>query len=347
MAEGNSQHTERPLPDRAASKVDPGTKQRVAFVTGDRICSMCGFNLYGQPINRESHYNMLAVRCPECGTMAAIQEYPVLGKWGARWGRLIAAIWLITILVWVSIVGTTIADYCRDASFYAVEPVSRQVALSFSEYYRSHRSEFTSRLSEEYERQYGSPNDIREGSLGFFVDPQWWEQQADQTAIVAAAGTWRQRYDWGAIRGLLLNFIPMILLGCYWSILVPSKRWFATGLVSLILCGTAFAMVHYTHLSLLWLTAPWAATQIDYQLLVYSSGAYLTTGSIAEQCVGMPIRLVMCFILIIPLFIGMHFGRILVRAAVIALLPPKSRGWLAFLWTADGKDPPGKTWVDK
>ncbi|HED53526.1 MAG TPA: hypothetical protein ENJ00_04925, partial [Phycisphaerales bacterium] len=49
-----------------------------SVVLGDRLCVACAYNLRGQPVYRESEYGLYLVRCPECGTPAAIQEYPML-----------------------------------------------------------------------------------------------------------------------------------------------------------------------------------------------------------------------------------------------------------------------------
>ncbi len=67
-------------------------------LVGDRACAKCHFNLAGQTIVRERHYGMLMVRCPECGTPAALQEYPLLGRWAARLGYVVAASWMFVVL---------------------------------------------------------------------------------------------------------------------------------------------------------------------------------------------------------------------------------------------------------
>ena len=57
-------------------------------VSGDRFCTRCGYNLVAQPIVREERYEMLIVRCPECGAVAAIEQYPMLERWARRWAAL-------------------------------------------------------------------------------------------------------------------------------------------------------------------------------------------------------------------------------------------------------------------
>ncbi|MHC4949188.1 MAG: hypothetical protein ACYTG1_13185, partial [Planctomycetota bacterium] len=73
-------------------------EERVSVLVGDRLCIGCGYNLTGQPVLREPHYRLLIVRCPECATVAGLQEYPVLGRWANRWAALVAALWFVVLL---------------------------------------------------------------------------------------------------------------------------------------------------------------------------------------------------------------------------------------------------------
>ena len=62
------------------------------------ISSQNALRMIGQPVLREPHYNMLILRCPECGTVASIQDYPTLGRWANRWAIILSAFWLLIIL---------------------------------------------------------------------------------------------------------------------------------------------------------------------------------------------------------------------------------------------------------
>ncbi|MFG0259295.1 MAG: DUF4199 domain-containing protein, partial [Phycisphaerales bacterium JB041] len=84
------------------------TTERLGVVSGDRLCVQCGFNLHGQTITREPHYRMLSVRCPECSTLASLQEYPVLGRWGPRFGVILALVWLVFTLGAIFFTGFTL-----------------------------------------------------------------------------------------------------------------------------------------------------------------------------------------------------------------------------------------------
>ena len=91
----------------SASETEKTVASHCSFVTGDRLCIRCGYNLIGQSILREPHYNLLIARCPECGAVAGVQEYPLLGPWAHRWGMIIAALWFILIIgFWAGSSGT-------------------------------------------------------------------------------------------------------------------------------------------------------------------------------------------------------------------------------------------------
>lgn len=76
-----------------------GTEKITGIIRGDRVCIACGFNLCGQRIVREPAYNLLIARCPECGQAAALQEYPLLGRWANRWAATLAGVWLLGFFV--------------------------------------------------------------------------------------------------------------------------------------------------------------------------------------------------------------------------------------------------------
>ena len=64
----------RPNPTEGSRGPD-ARAERIAVVTGTRLCIRCGFNLTGQMILREPAYDLLIARCPECGTPPPV-PYP-------------------------------------------------------------------------------------------------------------------------------------------------------------------------------------------------------------------------------------------------------------------------------
>lgn len=96
-------------------------EQRVSTLVGDRLCIRCCYNLVGQPILREQHYNMLIVRCPECGTVASLQEHPLLGRWAMRWAAVLAGLWILVLLGMWFITTATLYGMTREAAFESLD----------------------------------------------------------------------------------------------------------------------------------------------------------------------------------------------------------------------------------
>jgi hypothetical protein len=61
----------------------------------DRLCSRCAHQLAGQTVYRDQRLNLLFLRCPECGTAAAVTEFPIAGRWMRRFGAAVIALMLI------------------------------------------------------------------------------------------------------------------------------------------------------------------------------------------------------------------------------------------------------------
>lgn len=64
-------------------------------IRADRACIGCGFNLFGQTVSKEEHYGLAITRCPECGTVAALQSYPTMSHWVNRFRVILASFWII------------------------------------------------------------------------------------------------------------------------------------------------------------------------------------------------------------------------------------------------------------
>lgn len=57
---------------------------------GERLCMKCLQPLLGRPVEREPETGLLHVRCGECGTAAALFEYPTLAPWMRRMRAVVA-----------------------------------------------------------------------------------------------------------------------------------------------------------------------------------------------------------------------------------------------------------------
>ena len=72
--------------------------ERLGVITGVRICAKCGFNLMGQTILREPIYSLIVARCPECGQVAPLQEYPSNARLARHWTMFLSALLILLIL---------------------------------------------------------------------------------------------------------------------------------------------------------------------------------------------------------------------------------------------------------
>jgi len=78
--------------------MDPVRSQRETL-QGDRLCMQCMQPLAGRTIEREPASGLLFVRCGECGTAAALFEYPTLSPWLPRIKSVLAASLVVTTVV--------------------------------------------------------------------------------------------------------------------------------------------------------------------------------------------------------------------------------------------------------
>ncbi len=106
-----------------------GTGKVTGQVMGDRVCSVCGFNLHGQQIVREEHYGMLIVRCPECSATAALEEYPSLGKWAGRLSFLTASVFLLGMVALFFVSSALIAGFAASSQNEQITSIARLIAV--------------------------------------------------------------------------------------------------------------------------------------------------------------------------------------------------------------------------
>jgi len=180
----------------------PAREERVSTLVGDRLCSNCGYNLMGQPVLRESHYDMLIVRCPECATIAAPQEYPLAGRWTNRFVALAASVALLfTLGLFIVTVGSLLLG-----SLILVEASIEGL-----------RSEVRQIVSQNVPNYYGYG-----GSQAFQA---WWTTQPEGS-VFKAVGGWRA-VAWDRT---FFAFIPTLIafaLGTIWSVVLihwPRRR---------------------------------------------------------------------------------------------------------------------------
>jgi hypothetical protein len=312
----------------AVGQEAPAQDERVSVVLGDRVCIRCGFNLHGQTIVRERHYAMLAVRCPECSTIAPLQEYPTLGPWAHRFGLVLAAAWLGCILVMAFFTWLTFFGAAEGIAGIATAPAARQIGLAFEEYRQANiEPDDTGTL-------YSSNSPWATYSrdpVDSFVDADWLaEQDLRRFAPATPGGV----FGPAAVALTLPIALSTFFWGVLWSVVLlhrrPAGRLVATGLI----VAASVAVLVLSH----WGSprdadgfGPWQS---------YYWGIGVQTQSFASRAFGLVPSLIGTALLFAAMIAGLLLGRKIVRGLIRLLLPPNLRGPLAVLWHVDGLPSP-------
>jgi hypothetical protein len=178
----------------------------VARVEGTRPCLRCGHDLHGQSILREPEHGLFIARCPECGTVAALTEYPTLGVWGRRLGTALMAT-MIALLIPMALL-----------SALALFGMS---AILFDERIREVRPVLESMASDPLNGQ---------------ITPEWWIANGAEARQRMLAALFRfDRQD--LMLAVAMSPLP-VLIGIVWSAILsglPGRRvWLAGPLIGAI-----------------------------------------------------------------------------------------------------------------
>jgi len=307
--------TETPSGSRAAPATTAVAHHRVSSLTGDRLCIRCAYNLVGQPILREPHYDMLIVRCPECATVASVQEYPLLGPWAGRWAAVAAGLWLLFLMAFWIGTGAMIFGFSVGVGEWSADKLSQVFYHDYAAWEQTQRATVALNTAT---RPVGVL--AAQPSTAYQV---WWEG-LDLQPFINSKGGWLTLIDWEA----LLLWIPLGLLsfvcGCVWAVMLLANKTRARLLwgVCIMAVAVAFSIIPL----------------VDW--LADGSNSY---GNISRQILGpifMGLSLAfggMC------LLIGLVVGRTAIRWLLVLLLPPRLRSPLAMFWLADGLQPPSTT----
>ncbi len=302
----------------------PAGGERVSLLCGDRPCARCGFNLTGQHVIREPHYAMLVVICPECGTPAALQEYPLLGRWAARWGALLAAVWVLFIL---ALLAATVGASCGFAVLsteMAGERFGKYIAELHLEWLKQDPSVRTP--APDPTTTASQANFIAQGAHPYSrIDSNWWAAQ-DLSLLLQKSGGWWAMFDWGIVYAWLGAFLPLTAAGIVWSIALSHVRRRRLWIVIPVVYAIVVAI----------LAVVWSAEgPRSSRAWSWNTGRDLAGEVYFVPAIAMTIGAEM-----IAVFVGLMVGRPLARGLVRMFLPPKRRAPMSFLWTCDGKEPP-------
>ena len=299
------------------------TEVPLSMIEGDRLCAGCSYNLRGQTVVREPHYGLAIVRCPECGVPAALQEYPLLGRWPGRIRVFVALSYTLAcffalfatfmILMGMTAVTTEAAD----------DSLANSIAERWADYVNTEEALDNKPLSgmplfnQATRDQYGKLTPY----VWNYVDRDWWRSvRKDEPLSKRVIDVVK------SMRGLLVVFAAAYLIGgCLWIVLLLAARRPVAFLV--ILIPAAFVMLF--------------AFSDTFQNSGFNG--WSPASGIAQDEMFSAASVVVLSLWIIFGGIGIFVGRSLARLGVRALLPPTMRGALAELWFTDNKPLPPST----
>ncbi len=314
-----------PAPPVAAASA-PGASARPAAadvrlgeLRGDRLCTTCHFNLTGQLIVREGHYGMVIVRCPECSTVASVQEYPLLGMWVGRWTALLAAVWFIALCGMMAGSVGMMTVMTMNVGQDLTAPLAVRIGMMQKEDSKAQIA--ANPLLAGSGNAWGSPEWLANQTIGenMMVDGTWWGKQDAAKVIADAGGVWAcievgRTLAWWPFSFLVLG------MGTAWSLALLHQPRRRVWLFALVIAGISVAI----------------AVVISFNINSFGSRGLIGSHGAAQRALGWPVNIagVLAFT---PVLMGsMVVGRSIVRGLVRLMLPPRLRGPLATLWIADG-----------
>lgn len=302
-----------------------GTDQErpVSTILGDRLCVKCAYNLRGQPVVREAHYGLLIARCPECNTPAALQEYPLLGRWPGRIRVLVALAYAIVVMLAVALALGMLGGFSAGIAGEGRRGAAQAIAEQWAAHVNAKEAEGSSiaKSLPLYTQLYRDDNGRVNAYIWNPVDPEWWRAQDERpvwTTLLWPVVRENTRY-------IFLTAMVFFVYASAWAVLLLGARrpvmlvaWMVP--LALVLCFQALEHV------------------------VDASAAVNHNANSLARADALPAA-TMVVALVWSIFggLGVWFGRPLARLGVRALLPPTLRGALAELWFTDGVALPTNT----
>lgn len=294
----------------------------VATIMGDRLCVACAYNLRGQPVLKEEHYGLYLARCPECGTPAAVQEYPTLGRWPGRIRVFVALSYAMTVLGSLLMIMLLLAAMSEGLKETAAQPLAVEIAAAWAD----HVNEEEAAGRDPFQGRANTP--AQRDAAGRFITNQWyaidvgWWRSHDRFSSIITRMAYMVRTSWSL---MVLLALPMFLLGAILAVLLLGARrrvLLAAGAIPAVLMATVFLLT----------------ASIDRK-----NTGWVSPSEIANESM-MAVAVAGIFVLwLIVGSVGLMLGRPLARLGVRALLPPTMRGSLAELWYTDDKPLPPNT----
>ena len=299
------------------------TEEPLSTIEGDRLCAGCAYNLRGQTVVRETHYGLAIVRCPECGVPAAIQEYPLLGRWPGRIRVFVALSYILACLFALFMTFILLMATTAVMSEASDEKHANTIAQKWADFVNEEEAKGNEPLATM--PMFNQPSRDNDGKLVAYtwnyVDLKWWRSNRSHTPFTDRVGEVVLQTK-GAV---VLLSIAFVLGGSVWVVLLLSAR-----------RPVAMAVI------LIPAAAVWLFVSSDMFQGNGFSGWQPAVGIAQDEMFTATAAVVIALWALMG-GIGVFVGRSLARLAVRALLPPTLRGSLAELWFTDNKPLPTGT----
>ncbi|MFT5423633.1 MAG: hypothetical protein ACI89L_001414 [Phycisphaerales bacterium] len=293
-----TESTQNARPDK------PDKPELLGHIQADRPCAGCGFNLFGQVITRDEHYHMPIARCPECGQVAALQEYPGLGVWARRWSAMIAAAWLLLVVAYLA---------------FTLVMVSVPVGTWQDAQYRG----LTTSIYEMYTNDTQGPETADQNRRLWSGLPEEWLEAQDIRQRVAQRGSILSQLDPEYPMVVASLWLMIYATFLPWPILMTRARRIKVAIYLGLVLAVGAAFVGVIH---------------------HDQAIGDTTASGLALGLAWPVMLGVTYpVLLTAALLAAFTGRPLARALIRATLPPRLRLPFAELWRVDGKQMPAIT----
>jgi len=281
----------------------------------------CGFNLHGQPIVREAHYGLVMVRCPECAQVAALQEYPSLGKWAGRLAGAGALLWLVIVLAAIIGTGVFVHQRSRQTAIDVLHPGAMRLGEAYRVFAKAKAEELPDPAQRQQTIAWLDSNTVLSWPM---VGAEFVGTPDYEAALAAIAPGARVDYMGARTAGWIGLSCLVIGAGC--AVLTPHLR--RTGLAVLVGVIMLVAM------------GAWGVSMATPSSIA-AWGGYAWSSDLMADRYGAPLMPIGLFTAAIGLYAGMLIGRPIARWLLVLLLPPRLLSAFGALWTLHGLRVPG------
>ncbi len=296
----------------------------VSMIEGDRLCTGCSYNLRGQTVVREPHYGLFIARCPECGTPAALQEYPLLGRWPGRIKVFVSLAYAVTCLFALFVTFMILMGMTAALSESTNDDLANTIAQQWADYVNAEEAEGNTPLKNMPLYNQALRDQTTNKLVPYiwnYVDRDWWERTGTSQSLMSHI-----KHIASEMRGVIvLMGISLFLGGTVWAVLLLAARPRVIYVFALLPAGFVLTFLFSGTLD--------------------SNGVngWDTASGLAQSDAFLAGTIVVLTTWLVCGGLGIQFGRPLARLAARALLPPTMRGPLAELWFTDGKRLPPST----